>query len=155
MSTHSNFQWAFKHIMPYFNQYPNAVQELNKCVQLFIHQEYVKPSGSTAGKVRKKRVSTAAGDRTMLTEAEHELKTAKCRHKENIKSDANDIDEPPANDDDEDEEDEEDEDEDDEEANQLQQIILNFKETLATSFLMNTEIEIKQSWQSIIMVMYL
>ena len=54
-----------------------------------------------------------------------------------------------------DDEDKEDEDEDDEEANQLQQIILNFKETLATSFLMNTEIDIKQSWQSLIMVMCL
>ncbi len=30
MSTHSNFYWAFKHIMPYCNLYPNAVQELNK-----------------------------------------------------------------------------------------------------------------------------
>ncbi len=39
MSVHSNFQWAFKHIMPYSVQYSNAVQELNKCVQLFIHQK--------------------------------------------------------------------------------------------------------------------
>ena len=46
MSTHSNFQWAFKHIMPYSNQYSNAVQELNKCVQLFIHQEVPTPKKS-------------------------------------------------------------------------------------------------------------
>lgn len=54
MSTHSNFQWAFKHIMPYSNQYSNAVQELNKCVQLFLHQKLpVKPETSMNAKKKK------------------------------------------------------------------------------------------------------
>ncbi len=50
MSVHSNFQWAFKHIMPYSGQYSSAVQELNKCVQLFIHQS----SGAGSGRKKKK-----------------------------------------------------------------------------------------------------
>ena len=49
--------------------------------------------------------------------------------------------------------DDEQEDEDDDESSQIQQVILNFKETLATTFLMNQDIDTKQSWQSIIMVM--
>lgn len=36
MSTHTNFLWAFKHILPYFIHYPLAVQELNKCIEIFI-----------------------------------------------------------------------------------------------------------------------
>jgi len=33
------FQWAFKHILPYSIQYPSAVQELNKCLELFLSRE--------------------------------------------------------------------------------------------------------------------
>ena len=54
------------------------------------------------------------------------------------------------------EEEEDDDDEDDEENEeslQLQQLVSNFKETLATTFLMNQDIDTRQSWQSIIMVM--
>ena len=55
MTTHSNFQWAFKHIMPYSIQYPLAAQELNKCVQLFIHQERLKLGAQTESKTAKKK----------------------------------------------------------------------------------------------------
>ena len=36
MTNPQYFQWAFKHILPYSIQYPSAVQELNKCLELFL-----------------------------------------------------------------------------------------------------------------------
>ena len=119
MTSHSNFQWAFKHIMPFANYYPTAVQELNKCIQVFIGQE----AGTKRGGKGKKRV----GDESIDVD-------------DNKKPDDD-------NDDDDEEEDE------DEESAELHQMILAFKETLATNFLMNQEIDPKQSWQSIVMVM--
>ncbi|CAF0722648.1 unnamed protein product [Brachionus calyciflorus] len=38
MCQHSNFQWAFKHILPYSIQYPLACQELLKLVDLFTQE---------------------------------------------------------------------------------------------------------------------
>ena len=41
MTNPQYFQWAFKHIIPYSIQYPQAVQELNKCLELFLSREHV------------------------------------------------------------------------------------------------------------------
>jgi len=49
--------------MPYSNQYSNAVQELNKCVQLFIHQQLpARPDTSLVDKKKKPAKKTAATD---------------------------------------------------------------------------------------------
>lgn len=37
LSTHTNMNWAFKNVLPYYAHYPLAVQELNKCIYLFAH----------------------------------------------------------------------------------------------------------------------
>ncbi len=39
MCMHSNFNWAFKHIFPFYALYPQAVQELNQCMIRFVHAE--------------------------------------------------------------------------------------------------------------------
>lgn len=146
MSTHSNFQWAFKHIMPYSSQYSNAVQELNKCVQLFVHQKVVPvknansevSSGNKSKRTVEKKAVTPSGSATSGDEVAGE----ESKEAEGSK------DEETVNESDENEE----EDEENEEAIALQQIVSNFKETLANTFLMNQDIDTKQSWQSIIMV---
>jgi ubiquitin carboxyl-terminal hydrolase 34 len=41
MCQHANFTWAFRHILPYSVQYPLAVQEFFKCIELFVDNKEV------------------------------------------------------------------------------------------------------------------
>jgi hypothetical protein len=71
----------------------------------------------------------------------------------NNNNDDDDEEEEEDDNDDNDEDDEDDTESEDTETHELQRIKLHFKETIATNFLMNPDIDPKQSWQSIIMVM--
>lgn len=144
MNTHSNFQWAFKHIMPYSNQYPNAVQELIKCVQLFIRQEGSKLSYQGIAKNKRNNIEIDKSN----SESKANGSSNSNLTDESLRDKNQNVEITESGDDDEDEEDEE-----DGENNQLQLVISNFKENLANTFLMNQDIDTKQSWQSIIMVM--
>jgi nitrite reductase/ring-hydroxylating ferredoxin subunit len=53
MCTHANFAWAFKHIYPFYGLYAQAVQELNRCVLLFVNEEG--PGTTAAATATRKR----------------------------------------------------------------------------------------------------
>lgn len=65
MCQHTNFQWAFKHIMPYSIQYPQAVLELVKLVGLFVRQEAVRTSES---KMESEETTSSVSDESSESE---------------------------------------------------------------------------------------
>ena len=97
MCTHSNFMWAFRNIFPFYAQYPQAAQELNRCIQLFVNLQS-STSSTTFNSNEKAKKNTATTD-----------------------------DEDDKNDEEEEEEEEEDDDDDDEDMTKLDQVIRHFK----------------------------
>jgi hypothetical protein len=108
------FDWAFKHILPYSMQYPLAVQELNKCLQLFLSFQC---GGEAAA------AATAAARTSSQLESSQPIEI-----------------------------DNETEQQQEQQSQQLAQIKTNLKERLANTCLLNGDIDVKQSWQSILLV---
>lgn len=119
MCKHNNFGWAFKHVMPYSVQYPIAVNELNRCIQMFVR----------------------------LVAEEEEIRNN--RNKKAVKKTNEDVIEIEVE---EVEDDEDSDDENDEDYERLKHMVDNLKESLAMTFLSNPNIDAKQCWQSILMV---
>jgi hypothetical protein len=135
ISTHSNFQWALKHIMPYSMHYPLVAQELNKCLYLFLHQ---KPLGLKKYLINKKHSQTLSNsENNNDNDDDYIVENNEINSEEEEEGEG-----------------EEDQDEDEkEEEEEIKKTKLQLKEMVATILLVNPEVETKQCWQSIILGM--
>lgn len=102
-------------------QYPLAAQELNKCLQLFLHQQHSNNNNKLG--------ETSSGN---VQPSEAQPQQANAEH-DNEDGDGNG-----------------DGDEDDDDEQEIDPMVVSLKENIANIFFTNTSVDLKQNWQSLL-----